>query len=354
MGDLRVIRKRVVQLVVLGFANVLGLTSFAQVEGELPSVPYVEHSAGSSDMEYAAIGPGEALDLATPMRFKPVMGIELGAVWLRRSTPDSFNFVFDQASNVLLNMNQMQGSVGDGFDTKLHFYNLFSDCKAIDLEMRFFQASDMNFDQTVTATQVIPVFFNAVPATPATANEILYESRVRSFETNLVARTPYRVRLLGGYRYFELAEDFNIFDNTGSTPTLVRSRTRNGMHGGQIGTEAVVVSNAHCKIWGSFKWAALGNDVGGNAVAVNPATGGALVSILSGTNTAHLLDFELTASLAITRSFSIYSGYQGLAAYGVGLATSQSRDLSIFAANNPIVFDDAQWHGFKLGCVATF
>jgi hypothetical protein len=347
-------RKSIVQWIVCGLVAAAGGQASAQMEST--AEPQYSQPSGSSEaFDYSAISPSEALHLNTPMRFKPIIGIEIGMISMHRAAPDSFTFIFDQGGAPLMNMNEMQGGAGNGLDSKLHLYNLFSDCKAIDVEMRYFQVSNMNFDQNVSATTpVIPVFFNAIPADPVNVNQVIYDSNIRSYEANLVARTPWRASLLGGFRYFEVAEDFVIWDNIAQPPEEVRSLTRNKMAGAQVGGELVAISNAHAKVWGSFKWAAMHNDVGGNAVAINPATDDFIVSILSGSTTTHLLDFELAGSLNITRSLSVYGGYQGLAAYGVGLVTSQSRESRIFLPTNPIVFDDTQWHGFKLGMVATF
>jgi hypothetical protein len=325
-----------------------GVNALANFPAMLPSSP---PQIGTGPMDYASIAPGEALDLATPLRFKPIMGVEMGVISMSREAPGSFLFITDQSGNSLLNMNQMRGDAGAGLDTKLHFYNLFSDSRAVDIEMRYFQTSEMTYSETVTATQVIPVFFNAGPASPVASNTVFYGSRIRSFESNLVFRTPWRVRILGGFRYFEAGDDFNIVDS--ATGDLVRSRVRNALGGGQLGSELVLISNTHGKVWGSFKWAALNNEATGNAVALDSA-GNSLVSILSGTKSSYLLDFEVASSLAITRSISIYGGYQGLIAYGVGLAPTQSKNVSIFSPTNAIGFEDTQWHGFKLGAVATF
>ena len=341
-------------LIAIGISSILACACLGQNSDDAPLSSHSETNEFTNESDYAAFSPSEALDLSSPLRFKPIMGVEIGFVSLRRSTPESFSFVHDQNGAELLNMNQLQGGSGYGLDTKLHFYNLFSDSKAIDVEMRFFQVSDMTFDQTITATQVIPTFFGGVPSNPVSANQVYYNSLIRSFESNIVARTPWRIRMLAGFRYFEVNDDFNINNNFDQPPSQVRSRTRNKMGGGQIGAEAVLISNAYGKMWCSAKWAALNNEVTGNAVAVDASTGNSLVSILSGSKTTQLLDLECAGSVSITRSVSIYGGYQGLLAYGVGLATSQSRDSSIFSPTNPITFDDPQWHGYKLGIVATF
>ena len=157
-----------------------------------------------------------ALDCNTLQRFKPVFGIDVGAIWLSRQTPNSQNLVFDQNANVLLNANQLKGSSGDGLDTTISFFNIFRE-RPIDFQMRFFQASDMSAEQTLTATQVVPLFYRAVPINPTNSNSLLYETKMRSFEANIVYRTPFRIRLLTGFRFFEVDEIYDVVDNVSSS-----------------------------------------------------------------------------------------------------------------------------------------
>jgi len=207
---------------------------------------------GQSVLDFSNQG---ALDLNTPQRFKPVVGLEMGGIFLSRAAPDSQDFVFDGSGNVLLNANQLQGDLGSGLDSTLNLFNLFSDHNAVDVQMRFFQATDISATETITASQVVPVFFNSLPATPVGSNDVTYESQIRSFESNLVARTPYRFRFLAGFRFFEVDEIFDVIDTANSSPSAilgVRSRAENTMAGGQVGVEGTILSNRWSRLFGSF------------------------------------------------------------------------------------------------------
>ena len=116
----------------------------------------------------------------------------------------------------LKNANQLKGSSGEGLDTTLSFFNIFRE-RPIDFQMRFFQASDMSAEQTLTATQVVPLFYSAVPINPTNSNSLLYETKMRSFEANIVYRTPFRIRLLTGFRFFEVDEIYDVVDNVSSS-----------------------------------------------------------------------------------------------------------------------------------------
>jgi hypothetical protein len=299
-----------------------------------------------------------ALDLNTPQRFEPVVGLELGVIGLSRATPDAQNLVFDENLNVLLNSEQLQGDMGAGLDATFSLFNFFSDCKAFDIQMRYFQASDMLSQQTITANQVIPVFFNGVPANPTSSNDILYDSQIRSFELNLVGRTPYRIRLLAGFRFFEVDEVFDVIENTSSSQFQqigFFSISENTMAGGQVGAEATIFTNRHSRVFGSFKWALLDNDVVGSAQASN-ASGAPLQVDARDSISSQLLDFQLGSSLSCSRWFSLYAGYQGLIASDIALALEQSRNGDLFSGSgsNPVFTSDTQWHGFKITGMATW
>ncbi len=296
-----------------------------------------------------------ALDSSGPQRFKPVVGLNVGGIWLSRKTPDAQDLVFDQNGNVLSDANQLRGSKGDGLDISLSFFNIFRE-KPVDFEMRFFQASGMTANQTLTATQVIPLFYDGVPITPTNSNNLLYDSKIRSFEANLVYRTPFRMRFLSGFRYFELDEIYDVVDNVSSvngTRVGFFSRAENNMAGGQIGAEGVLVSNDNGRIFGSCKWALLSNDAKGAAEAAN-SSGAPLLAFAGDSIASQLLDFQLGGSLSLSRCFSIYAGYQGLVASDLGLVLEQNRNADVFAGTNPIFTSDSQWHGFRLNAVATW
>lgn len=294
-----------------------------------------------------------ALDCDTPQRFQPVFGFEVGAIWLGRTTPNSQTLVVDQNGNSLSNANQLKGSMGDGLDASLSFFNLFRETP-IDFQMRFFQASDMTSKQTLTANQVIPLFYGGVPQSPTNSNDVFFQSQIRSFEANAVFRTPFRLRFLTGFRFFEVDEIYDIIDNVNSSNGVTAgffSRAENTMAGGQIGAEGTLISNSNGRVFGSFKWAYLGNDAFGAARAANPS-GGLLEEVAKDSISSQLLDFQLGGALGLSKRFSIYAGYQGLVASDLSLALNQNQNANIFAGTNPVFKSDGQWHGFKVNLVS--
>lgn len=297
-----------------------------------------------------------SLDLDTPQRFKPVVGLEMGGIWLGRSANKPQDLVFDGTGNLLLDSSQLQGKMGAGLDSTLNLFNFFSDQNAIDVQMRFFQAGDMQAHQTITATQVSPHFFSGVPAIPSNSYDINYETRIRSFESNLVARTPYRIRFLAGFRFFEVDEIYDVIDNPNTSSSLrigFFSKAENTMAGGQLGAEGTLLSNGHSRVFGSFKWALLANDMVGSARA-STAAGAPLQADARDSITSQLLDFQLGSSLSLSRTLSFYAGYQGLMASDIALALEQNKNASIFTNSNPVYTADTQWHGFKITGMATW
>ena len=319
-------------------------TSFGQMESDPWNGQFVQVTSNQS-----------ALDSIGPQRFKPIVGLNVGGIWLSRKMPDEQVLVVDQLGRVLSDANQLRGSNGDGLDISLSFFNTFRE-KPVDFEMRFFQASGMMAEQTLTATQVIPLFYGGVPISPTNSNDLFYESKIRSYEANLVYRTPFRIRCLGGFRYFEVDEIYDVVDNVSSsngTTVGFFSRAENMMAGGQLGAEGVLVSNDNGRIFGSCKWALLGNRASGAAEAAN-SSGAPLLAFANDTIASQLLDFQLGGALSLSRCFSIYAGYQGLVASDLGLVLEQNRNADIFAGTNPIFTSDSQWHGFRLNAVATW
>ncbi len=70
------------------------------------------------------------LDANTPERWNRVFSLDIGGIWLSRSTPDFQELVFDQSSNPVFNANQLQGDMGSGLDATVGLLNFFSDCNA--------------------------------------------------------------------------------------------------------------------------------------------------------------------------------------------------------------------------------
>ncbi len=342
---------------IVGLSNVSFAQYYAVPSETMPYNAYGLHSNPSLTHAYDYSNQA-ALDADTPQRFKPVVGLEMGIISLARETPTSQILAVDPSNNVLLDANQLQGNMGTGLDATLSLLNLFSDHKAVDVQLRFFQAGDMNATEHISSTANTTFFFNSIPASPVIENDVIYESRLRSVEANLVARTPYRLRFLTGFRFFEADERFDIFDSINSSSNSiigVRSRAENTMAGFQLGTEGTLYSNRLSRIFGSFKWAILNNDFVGTATVADPTTGSSVQGDAYDSTTSQMLDFQLGGSLNVSRWLSLYAGYQGLVVSDIGLGLEQSRVASVFAgSSNPVSFQDAQYHGFRLTGMATW
>jgi hypothetical protein len=317
-----------------------------------------DHPSYPSFTQASVYSNQAALDSNTLERFKPVVGLEIGTISLSRESPASQILAEDPSGTTLLDANQLQGDMGTGLDATLNLFNLFSDQKAVDVQCRYFQAGDMNATERITSTGNTTFFFSSIPSSPVTDNDVIYESRLRSVETNLVARTPYRLRFLTGFRFFEIDERFDIYDAVNSTSSSItgfRSRAENTMAGVQFGTEGTLYSNRLSRIFGSFKWAVLNNDFVGTATVADPATGNDIQGDAYDSTTSQLLDFQLGGSLNCSRWLSLYAGYQGLVVSDVGLGLEQSRVANVFAgSSNPVSFLDTQYHGFRLTGMATW
>jgi hypothetical protein len=282
----------------------------------------------------------------------------MGVIALYRSEPESQLLALDEDLDPLLDASQLQGDPGAGLDATLNFFNLFSDQHAVDIQLRYFQAGDLGTTTTLSSSLIRPIFFGGTAADPAETYDFVSTSLVRSFESNLVVRTPYRLRFLAGFRHFELDEIYNVIDSEASSDTQIVgffSIAENTMGGGQVGAEATILGNRYSRIFGSFKWGLLNNDIVGSAQASDPNSGDPLQSDAFDSATSQILDFQLGGSLALNRWLSFYGGYQGIMLSDVAIALEQSRSGTIVdTPAHPVFFQDAQLHGFKFTGMATW
>ncbi len=125
------------------------------------------------------------------------------------------------------------------------------------------------------------------------------------------------------------------------------------MAGGQVGIESTLLTNGCSRLFGSFKWALLSNDVVGSARATD-SLGNPMQSDARDSISTQLLDFQLGGSLSLSRWFSFYAGYQGLVLSDVALALEQSRNGFLPIDSTPVYDTTAQLHGFKISGMATW
>ena len=305
------------------------------------------------DLDYAAHRPIQALDLHTPLRFKPVLGIELGGVALTRGSPDEFAFVEDGNGNPLLNSSDMQGDAGVGFDGVLNLYNFFSDCHAVDVNFRYFSSLGMVYDEHIQGDDVTPSFYQGIPLNAEDERRIEYATDLKSGEANLGFRLIPRTRFIGGFRYMRIDEQLDITVIENGTPNGFFSSTNNRFYGGQVGIEATPITGRWGQIQGGVKYAFGNNNIGGNARAAS-GSGAPITTEVSGDSNASILDLQLGGTLFLTRSISFYSGYQGLLLDDVGTAPEQVENASIFVPLNAPALTDMQFHGVSFRMVGVW
>jgi hypothetical protein len=282
---------------------------------------------------------------------------EFGFISLYRSQPDSNPFVFALPSTTLLNMDQLAGSGGTGFDGLLTIKRIAGSKHPIDLQTRFFESRGMASLNVIEFNpEVVPVFYNGIPADPASSYLVDYETDLQSAELNLRTQILSRLYAVAGLRYFEIAERFDIVDSAVSSPAQrfgFFSSNDNDAIGGQIGLEGVLVNRSFGRITGGVKWAYLSNSVEGVASA-SDTSGSPLITNLDDTETTHLIDVQLGATFSVTHWLGLYAGYQGLFGSDFAMAPTQSRNSQLVLPTNPVVFESTQWHGYRLGASLTW
>ncbi len=90
----------------------------------------------------------------------------------------------------------------------------------------------------------------------------------------------------------------------GSTTLGFRSNTEDMMYGGQVGIESVPWAGRYGRIQGAVKWAYMGNEINGQANALN-ASGNPISTRIDDTVDSQLLDLQLGGMVYFTRSISL-------------------------------------------------
>jgi len=190
--------------------------------------------------------------------------------------------------------------------------------------------------------------------------DVTYGSQIDNFELNYVRHFD-GLRLLAGFRYFELDEDFRIasFDNdTFLSDYLID--TQNRLYGGQLGAAYSLFGStregAPWELSAGLKAGVFGNanqqttllrDLN-NALVLRDLT-------VEGDSTAFIGEINLNAKVNVWRNLDLVVGYNLLWVEGVALAPYQldftdTADSSDFVDSTHGVF----YHGVNVGLAATW
>lgn len=317
-----------------------------------PSDAQQFHVIGPPSPQQWLVNPSNCAVLDAPIaaRCEPLFGLELGAIWLARSEPASQDLILNEDGDVLLNASELNSDLQSGFRATIDFFNITDAMPGLDVQTRYFGVNDMATSETFSSTEVVPVFYGGVPATPISTVTSEYESDLHSVEYNLRYRSQRfgGIRWITGMRYLDLEEQFD-FDTTdgGAVRRGFFSNARNEMIGVQAGAEWTVWTNGRSRVFTSGKYAVLHNEVEGQGLAANPG-GGSLIRNFDDRKASGLFDLEVGGTLSLTSWLGVRVAYQGLFGQDWAMAPDQSNAFSLFNDSGAVAYSDPQWHGLNL------
>ena len=321
---------------------------------------FVSFSKQSAQANWGSLSPDEItgtpptitmLDIDGPQQHYPIIGVELGGISLQRSQDQAFPMVFTDGLSgpveVIATSEIVSPDSAGGTRFALNLFNLSDRVGGLDMEATFFEVSDELGDAVVditgfNTTNVIPVFFNAIPASPEAVETFSFKSAIESIEWNLGYRPVAGLRLIAGLRWFDLKEQF---DRVAAQSNLgFFSETDNDLFGVQIGAEATIWTNGTFRVYGSGKWAFLENEVRGESILANADIG------FRDEVDSTLFDLEIGVSAAISGCASLQIAYQGLFLQDATAILPQSNSLNVFGSNDQTpIYSDIDWNGVHFG-----
>lgn len=290
-------------------------------------------------------------DVDGPDRFCPLIGIEAGGISLKRSADATFPLIVSDGNNgpveLLVESDLIDPEFSSGIRLGLQLFNLSKHVSGLDMELLYFDLDDQVANETVDASgfntdDLISLFFNSIPADPDPVSVFTLDSALESVEWQLGYRPFAGLRLIGGLRWLDLQERFEITDPVDNRSVF--ADLNNDLFGIQIGAEATIWTNGTFRVFGGLKYAHLSNDVGGQAIAENEQV------FFDDDHDSSLIDLEIGVSGAISRSISLHIAYQGLFLNDAAAVMPQSNSLSLFGNDQQTpVYTDIDWNGIHYG-----
>lgn len=187
---------------------------------------------------------------------------------------------------------------------------------------------------------------------PLTSASINSDSELHNFEFNLRQSYSSRLTLLGGFRYLELNDAFNIhYDGGVGLTQNAAVRGLNRLYGGQFGAEAVLWKQDGWALDGWIKGGLYGNaahsrvDMDFNGVPLGELRAGR-------SDFAFVGDLGLRATRQWNDHIQFYAGYRVMLIDGVALAANQYDSIvNYFNGGGQTMTTDGTpfYHGAELG-----
>ena len=203
------------------------------------------------------------------------------------------------------------------------------------------------FESTITATgdsNVAALFFNAFPATDSSNRQLSYNSRLKNIEFNSWFRKNQIQRSGWGIRYINLDENFDV--TTGSNGLF--SRVDNNIWGANRMWERRRPLANRLEFIGGLDLGLYLNNAQIDVDTLN------IDDSIQERNLAGSLGFNLGLDYHVADHVTFRFGYEGLALFGVALASTQSLEQELFNGLEDPVLGSLYFGGFHFGATASF
>jgi hypothetical protein len=314
-----------------------------------PPPPGVADSSGTADSGQAA-GVFDSCHLGNVCGCDdccgPCLCVRAGAVLLGRSSDPSRPLVRGPAPGIgnfaptitVLDGSKFKDPMAAGPDIDL-LYNCCDCCECCDccnnrgfgLEARYFAVGQFAASVGPNPTGgTATLQYTNLPLVTANAVGASEYSQLASVEVNVRKDVvPCFLTLLAGYRHIELGEQIiGTTSFTGTNTSVFSTEAFNRLDGFQLGGEAVLWRpSCRFRVVGDAKVGLFG-DATSNYGTTNIVGGAAGIATSTGTNTAFMSEWGITAVWQINCHFSARVGYEGLLVDGVALASQQIGTLN--------------------------
>ncbi len=268
---------------------------------------------------------------------------------LTRSSPGRQPFVYGTGGAVLLDA----GDIGLSTEGAVRLGLIFYDESGWDLEFAYLGTEDFTYSDTFTDRNIVPHFFNGVPADPAESYVINYESNLHGGEFNLRRRCGPHAALLVGLRGLQLHEASDILrgDDTNSG---FYSKSYNHLWGAQIGGDFRWWLNGVIGLNATLKGGIYSNNIEIYATALD-ATGEDQIDMYYNTSEAAFFG-EFMAGIVISLGHygEFRLGYVALLADGIALSIDQNDDFDLIDGRGTVDLGSPFYHGGYAGFGFTY
>jgi hypothetical protein len=259
---------------------------------------------------------------------------------LTRTNAGDQIIVFDNAMQPLFNASDLTLSTEGAIRLDLIFY----DESGWDLEFAYLGTEDFSANKTLEGDELVPLFFNTVPAEPADEYQVLYETNLASLEFNLRRRCGPHVSLLAGIRAVQLHEAFDIMTvNSGGLG--VYSKSYNHLWGAQIGGDFRWWLNGVVALSASLKAGAYNNKIQVYANAINAQVDDNVEYYHDTDEVAFLGEAMVGIIISMGHRAALRLGYMAIITDGIAVGPDQSGSLDMFNSIGEVHVTGPQYHG---------